>query len=296
MDLCQISRNVRKFREAYGESRKELAKYLNISMSAISKYEIGNGDKHFSDDLLWEICIHYNITLDQLANCEVPDFFSSKVTQNEIRQVFQFLFPMALPDVEFENQYFLDAYLWENHLLSMIRNNDVNMYPDVMFDWDSVVKCRNNYNLAMRDRRIEVYAKINYVSFIAFCAWMADWFTHAEKASLVRFKDKSVIVPKDDARIFNDMFGLNIEAFYNRLHQEKVMNDVQGLILELCKIKKIKPMADYYDVLLYFCDYVPNRRSRQVNIMIFDEALWKLSQRGNRYARLLQAFVAQLVK
>lgn len=66
MANLQLSRNLSKYRIAYGYTQKQLSQTLNISRQAYSNYETGKRDPDL--DLLIRLSEIYQISLDQLVH------------------------------------------------------------------------------------------------------------------------------------------------------------------------------------------------------------------------------------
>lgn len=79
MANLQLADNLRKYRDSFHYTQKELARLINISRQAYSNYETGKRDPDL--DLLIKLCDVYQITLDQLVL--QPFSFGSRQTLRE---------------------------------------------------------------------------------------------------------------------------------------------------------------------------------------------------------------------
>ena len=98
-----LGENLRKLRKEKGNTQEELAKYLNISVQSVSKWECGDG--HPDITLLPPIAAYYSVTIDTL-------FGISEIEKNKrIEEIANRYFEIRinkLPDGTSEKMYRID--------------------------------------------------------------------------------------------------------------------------------------------------------------------------------------------
>ena len=98
-----LEKNLRKLRKEKGNTQEELAKFLNISVQSVSKWECGDG--HPDITLLPSIATYYSVTIDTL-------FGISEVEKNKrIEEIANKYFEIRinkLPDGTSDKMYRID--------------------------------------------------------------------------------------------------------------------------------------------------------------------------------------------
>ena len=106
-----IGLNIRKYRKAAGHTQTELGKLIGSNKSCISAYEKGVNEVDM--ETLKKIADIYSITLDDmLGNTSTPDFTISNlcITENNINNALDTLFPIVSTDSAIQNDSFKTAY------------------------------------------------------------------------------------------------------------------------------------------------------------------------------------------
>lgn len=98
-----LGENLRKLRKEKGNTQEDLAKFLNISVQSVSKWECGDG--HPDITLLPSIAAYYSVTIDTI-------FGISEIDKNKrIEEIANKYFEIRinkLPDGTFEKMYRID--------------------------------------------------------------------------------------------------------------------------------------------------------------------------------------------
>lgn len=85
--MVEIGKKIRELREAKKMSQKELAKLLNITPQAVSKWEL---DKSLPDlETLVKLCDYFQISIDQLLGNSKKSFFESLFSRKKGNKIME---------------------------------------------------------------------------------------------------------------------------------------------------------------------------------------------------------------
>ncbi len=102
--------NLRRLREAYGETQNDLAACLDVTRQTVSNW--GKKLRQIDDDIKTKIADHYHISLDTLINEPISEEYLAH--QTELTRLteakYNALFPLSTSDEANKNKSFLRAY------------------------------------------------------------------------------------------------------------------------------------------------------------------------------------------
>ncbi|MBQ7064784.1 MAG: helix-turn-helix transcriptional regulator [Firmicutes bacterium] len=104
MPADNLSQNIRKLRQAAGETQKELGRALSVDNSTISRYEKG-GDNDPGPQMLSNLAAHFFVTIDEMVMDRITMDEKEKVALNGITRAWMLklirhTFPVFQPEAE----------------------------------------------------------------------------------------------------------------------------------------------------------------------------------------------------
>jgi len=279
LDTNRIGKNIKRLRQAYGETQQELADAINVSASAVANYE--RGDRDVDLQKLQAIATRYRYPLEQLIR---TNLFSRKPAKlsfcfDEIIKLLNIMLPLLCSEEALENKEFLKAYQCHLKIRGNFEKCIEPRVEDIETSFDFYVKSYVTSQIMESAANL-----VNLVFLGAIVAISGEDGTRMSEA----FRSSYITGESVDNKYFTRR--KNRDAYAER-EKKKIIRELNESILpiiqDLSSLPKWVDLAHYYLALRYFTGMVNNGISDDWNSAIGMEMMRSLLVFKNRYARRL---------
>ncbi|WP_195935344.1 helix-turn-helix domain-containing protein [Lactococcus lactis] len=274
LNTDKIGKNIKALREAHGETQKELAAALYLSVNTISKYErgekVGSGQKKaFDYDLLKNIAKHYGIAIEWLAESNLSEFKFPEYFYQESPDVSNLnrkIYPVLKPKLKIDNQEFYRAYYAHIKFFEItpdISNEEFEQLIDDIID---------GYNNSCEDNLVSL---INLSSFMIYLRTIYQIISRAGEFSKIK-NPKLKIYSKINALSENER-KMDLEDWKD--FQETIFE----IFAELKKKHFCSDLVDYLIAQMYSNQLIENDLN-ETNLIVGLEMMNALILLKNPYA------------
>ena len=271
-----IGDNIRALREDHGETQKQLAKALSVSVSTVSAWELGT--RSVPHDAIQAIASRYTVTVDSLLSFDDHDtgrvrYPSSKDELDDIKAhlVYFVTTPEAMEDEEFREAY---------RNLQVLRTTPI---EDLADPYKYVTDTEEHLRKSVVENETVESA----------CNWVA---------LVIHIWIEYVLPPEDLRKEFKNLPGQAIGAFTKkvmrnhnlfftpeteekrRLFLEDRLVVMKMLIKMMKRSEDWADLADYYTAMRYLYGMVKNPNSAAENNLIGSYMMNEFRVSGNEYA------------
>ncbi len=271
-----IAKNIKYLREAFGETKKELADAIYRSPSLIT--DIENGNKNVSEENRELIAEHYGVTVDSLANGDFStlNFDNADFSLKAMKDLTMKLYPVIPPSNSSNDTYFKKAY--EAHI-GLIKNSGKTNIEDEFFDTIDVII--ENYSNSYDNYNTEETIANTLQLFIIFADSLDDHTTKLSQAILRGESNKPTFV--------KDYLTHNIKFNKSDTIDNEAKSEFSEMILELIKMlkatKNYSDLGDFYLANTFLINIVDNDCTLDINRTIGFELMYQLERIDNKYAK-----------
>lgn len=264
---------------AFGETQEQLGKYLHYTKKEISKIE--NGKRDVSIDTLKKLSLHYFTPMAELTeeNLEQePVWKNAKITRLDPVQTARILFPIVRPHIEDIPACFREAVSLHEQIIYDYYCLEKNNEPDAT---DEISICREKYLASLNFPEVTIYAKANLVGLFLFMARTLTTSIYS-KDMPYPLLEKLYEDPKNVGKMYNKNSQV-FDTAISGLRQEFVSGMTSKFLNDLSENGKFVDLAEYYKVLTYFMNLVPENAGIVENSSRAIPLMWKLVNDGNPY-------------
>lgn len=279
-NVCQLAKNIKYLRTAFGESQLDLALVLGLeSPNAIANYE--KGIRNPKADIRRMISKHYRITEDELMYTDFSSLHFSNLqfdNKDKMMDLTLSMLPImysekAMEDVQFKKGY--TAHM--NAIESMKEGHEIN-YADFEV-------CIDSYFDSSDSRKIPE-SLANILWWIVFFEITVNNPKIIDGAKALQEKR---VNNKDFLKLFYLMNKDDDEVYFSEEYSQYELEDLNQIILELLKELKAytewSDLVDYYIALRYATGCINNEMTIEMNRAVGNEMMWTFMQIGNPHAK-----------
>ena len=279
-NVCQLAKNIKYLRTAFGESQLDLALVLGLeSPNAIANYE--KGIRNPKADIRRMISKHYRITEDELMYTDFSSLHFSNLqfdNKDKMMDLTLSMLPImysekAMEDVQFKKGY--TAHM--NAIESMKEGHEIN-YADFEV-------CIDSYFDSSDSRKIPE-SLANILWWIVFFDIIVNNPKIIDGAKALQEKR---VNNKDFLKLFYLMNKDDDEVYFSEEYSQYELEDLNQIILELLKELKAytewSDLVDYYIALRYATGCINNEMTIEMNRAVGNEMMWTFMQIGNPHAK-----------
>jgi len=283
-DANRVGKNIKKLRQAYGESQQNLADAIHVSPSAIANYE--KGDRVVDIQKLQAIALRYRYPVEQLIRISMSPRKqkSNFIVSKKITEMFKTIFPLFCSEKALEDSSFKRAYKYNIKIWEAI---DRGVEPE----HEDIERCLDSYYISLEEsQKTESIANLlSMFFFIAVCATADENDIRINEALRNSFITGDAIETK---------FFTRVRKHDNDAERKKISCEFNEIIIPLIVRLKASPewidLAHYYVALRYYFGMVDNNISDDWNSTIGQEMMRSLQDINNKYACNLIKFIESL--
>jgi len=287
----KIAKNIKKLRQAYGETQQELADTINVSVSAVANYE--KGDRQVDLQKLQAIAMHYRCTLEQLTRGDIspPQLHDSSFEYSTLMEVLKIILPLFCSDKALNNEAFKRAYESTLRIWETVERGEEPAFK-------LVDACFDNYEDAIDEpQSVELIANYMNLLFLFALGIAADENDVRIDDAIRKSRIRGEVVKKKLFLRNREHYSFSDNAKDKLIH-EKLIHDfcelTTPIIQKLIAYPEGVDLAHYYISLRYFTGLVINDFSDDFNNTIGMEMMKSLVLLGNSYAENLVEFLEEM--
>lgn len=273
--------NILGLRRRLGISQTKMADDLEITKSALSKYE--NGERIPERDILRRIAKYFKITENELINGDyynIKKIDFSKINISVGLELMKNSFPLFVSDEALENEKFKKAYEIQKRIYDDIFENlknpdekEIDLFVDI-------------YKQLYKQEIPEVYANmLSWISFKGFLVYyntpVLEKIENVEKLSNKEIVDSFLVNKQQDD--CGDEYKIYKNEIKNFIKETEV--DFFANIAWLKRDINYSDLADYYICLRYMCGLFDNDLSVEMNVVIAKQLMLMYDIIGNKYVK-----------
>jgi len=282
----KISINIKKLRQAYGETQQELADAINVSASAVANYE--KGDRQVDVQKLEAIALRYRLPLEELVRTNVSTHMVLDFTPdyNMLVEMLKHMLPLFCSDIALENLNFKKSYEYTLKIWETIEKEETPSEKLIDTCFDCYEKA------ADESQPKELIA--NYLSLIFLFALAITADVDNEKLNNA-LRNSRIIGDAIERKLFlrKGEFDITEKKVKDNLTRE--FNElILPIIYKLHNSPEWTDLAHYYLSLRYLNALVDNDYSDDFNIAIGIEMMKSLTVLENRYANNYFSFIESI--
>ena len=252
-----------------------MGKKIGYSDSGISAFEKGVNDVDM--ETLKKIADIYNITIeDLLGDTSTPDFTISnlRITEDQINNALDNLFPVVSSDTALKNNHFNTAYIKHKKLLDRMKKGMAIVTEDLFLCYDIYADAWNESEI------IESVVNMTGILF-SICS-------HITGYDNVKLQQKLNTFHKLESRQVKEVFDRTEESV-DKLRCEKnlFVEDFGGAKIECLRVLKGSSdwsmLADYYIAYSYIISFIQNENTIAQNQKIGRQLMEDYAELGNKY-------------
>lgn len=276
-DNDRIRTNIIHLRERYQESQSELASAIDVASGTIANYE--TGDRYPTREILKKIARHYQITMEELTNGDIPliRFDMSAITNIKIMNDISFeFFPVICTDKAMKSENFKRGFVAHQRFIESVKANQPSQ-TDLQI-------CFNLYEKSYNEENV-IEALANELGLIIFFVTEVKFqMTHKiNKADIMESSNKKEnLLKKFYLKDMNEVSEKCSNTDINEI--EDIEEEMIEGLKELKSFPDYSDLADYYIALSYVMGCVKNERSEELNKVIGAEMMSVLLKMDNKYS------------
>lgn len=274
-----VGNNIRALRETHGETLKQLAKALSVSVSTVSAWERGARSPHH--DAIQAIASRYSVTVDRILSLD--DHYIAKYkfpsSKSELKDVNSHIIKYVSTPDAMEDEEFREGY----RNLQALRTTII----EDMVDPDSFIQDTEEHFRKSVAENKTVESACNWVALL-FYIWIEYVYTPDDLRE--EFKN----LPEQGIGAFTRRIMRNNNLLYTKETEKKKREFLESRLVimkELLKIMKRSDfeewadLADYYTAMMYIFGIVNNPNSPAENDLIGSYMMNEFMVLGNKYAK-----------
>ena len=269
--------NIKKLRQAFGETQKQLADAIGVAHNYISMWEKGRREIP-SNDIVMAIANHYRITVEELFRPIENDGYTTKnltMSWDDLWKTVRRTYPIFKTDKALEDELFKSALQRHKKLLLSYKNKQP-------LDADKLVEIMEQYGESWeKNKTIDSLANIMSI----LCTLCGSFGT----IDMIEVEDHARTYGFLGSKKFNEIF-LRKDNGEDPLEKAKkeFANQNEEMIEEclenLKKDSKWADVADYYLCIAYMVGMVDNEYGLDTNYNIGWEMIQRFAIMGNPLA------------
>lgn len=292
-DDNRLGNNIRSLRNAYGDTQKDLAKYLNSiylirKRNTISQYE--SGKRIPDDDIKKAIAKRYMVSVYELQYCDFTGLKKINYDKDVFWKNLEIFFPIISSEKALKICDFNTAYILHKKIYSKLKDLDiVDILGECMDDFSEcickyvdVIVSDSNENLSYDDYVIEASLNILAIYYLLLSILVCTKIAMIDKPSFV---EKTAEQNKQLQEMINK--PETVDELTQVLKELREMIDPEILCSikeEAVKSQMWSELAYYYLAMEYVLKIVDNDMEHSFNTMVGLEMITTLASVGNVYA------------
>lgn len=275
--MSSIGENIRKIRNSWGETQKNLGDAICTSDTAIANYE--RGDRQPSMEVLQLIASRYGVTVDQLIHGDFSESDNrvSSITSQKVISYLESVLPIIQSDTAKEDPFFKCGFDMTIRFWTELKKL---CSPVLMSNLTTALE---KYRQSLAEyATVESAANILWVLFLTFQLLPDEHIQRVGEAVLNGEGKK-----KDFTKNYL-LKDIDATSEFNQRRKQKFILENHDLIIDMIKLlknsQKYAALGDYYLALQYVLGIVDTDYSNEMNQSIGMALMTSLLELENPYA------------